>query len=133
MLTFQQFVSELARVDVALSPAEVRAMIVRLGEKVLQMGNLQNDGSLLVPVDCIIEAAQALGSQSLTEAVKALQTDQVASMLESADALVEKVSEARERRLREIVRKFQGEPDADRARGQWKRIEKEVFGVHYKA
>jgi hypothetical protein len=32
------------------------------------MGHLEEDGSLSIPVDCIVEAVQFLGSQRLNEA-----------------------------------------------------------------
>ena len=51
MLTFKQFVAELAREDVTLSPAEVQELTKRFGKKVLQMGHVEEDGSMLVPVD----------------------------------------------------------------------------------
>jgi hypothetical protein len=57
MLTFKQFVTELARKEVTVSPAEVEEMTRRFGKKVLQMGHLQEDGSMLISVDCILEAA----------------------------------------------------------------------------
>jgi len=51
MLTFKQFVTELASEDVTLSPAEMRETTARFGDKVLQMGHVEQDGSMLVPVD----------------------------------------------------------------------------------
>jgi len=33
--------------------------------------------------------------------------------------------------LREMIRRFQNEPDAGKAHDGWKRIEKEIFGVDY--
>ncbi len=131
MLTFQQFLAELAREDVLLSPAELQQMRKRFGEKILQMGHIEPDGSMLVPVDCIVEAAQSLGAQKLTEAAESINSKQVAAMFQSGEALVERVIEARERKLRELIRKFKDEPDADQSNRQWKQIEKEVFGVEY--
>ena len=131
MLTFTQFVTELAREEVTLSPVEVREMRGQFGDKILQMGHLREDGSMLVPVDCILEGAQALGSQTLSEAAAFLQSGTMVSMLRPAEALLEGVSEARERKLRELIRKFQSEPDTNRSHGQWKRMEREVFGVEY--
>jgi hypothetical protein len=52
-------------------------------------------------------------------------------MLQSGEALVERVGEARERKLRELIRKFQSESNETGARQQWKQIEKMVFGVDY--
>jgi hypothetical protein len=131
MLTFKQLVTELAREDVTISAAEVREMTKRFGNRVLQMGHLEEDGSMLVPVDCIIEATRSLGSQTLTEAAEIINDDQIVSMLQSGETLVERVIEARERQLRETIREFQNEPDTNKSRKQWKQIEKEVFGVDY--
>lgn len=131
MLTFRQFVTELANEDVTLSPAELRGMTARFGDRVLQMGHVEPDGSMLVPVDCIVEAARSLGTQALVEAAESFNNEQMASLLRSGEALVERVSQAREKKLREMIRAFQNEPDANKSNRQWKQIEKEVFGVDY--
>jgi hypothetical protein len=131
MLTFKQFVTELARAEVTLSPAEVRELTARFGDKVLQMGHVENDGSMSVPVDCIVEAARSIGTQALHEAADSMNGEQVVSFLQSGEELVAKVIEAREQKLRKMVRVFQSEPDAGRSHQQWQQIEKEVFGVDY--
>jgi len=131
MLTFKQFVTELASEDVTLSAPELREMAARFGDKVLQMGHVEQDGSMLVPVDCIVEAARSLGSQALIEAAESFQNERMASMLRSGEALVERVIEAREMKLRGMIRAFQNEPDSNKSSRQWKQIEKEVFGVEY--
>ena len=95
------------------------------------MGQMQEDGSMLVPVDCILEAARSLSVEKLTEAAETLQSKQMVSMLQSGKTLVRQVSEARERKLRQMVRQFQDEPDAIQSHKHWKQIEKEVFGVDY--
>ena len=94
------------------------------------MGQLQ-DGSMLVPVDCILEAARWLGVEKLTEAAETLHRNQMVSMLQSGKTLGAAGRRSRERKLRQMVRQFQGEPDAVQSHKQWKQIEKEVFGVDY--
>ena len=94
MVTFKQFVSELASEDVIVSPADVHEMTKRFGNKVLQMGHVQEDGSMLVPVQCIVEAARSLEGQALTEAAEIINNDQIVSMLRSGETLVERVVEA---------------------------------------
>jgi hypothetical protein len=131
MLTFKQFVTELASEDVTLSPAELRKMTARFGDKVFLMGHVEQDGSMLVPVDCIVEAARSLGTRGLIDAAESINNEQMASVLQSGEALVERVIEAREGKLREMIRTFRSEPDANNSQGQWKQIEKEVFGVDY--
>src|SRR4051812_2773479 len=131
MLTFKQFVTELARDEITLSADELREMISRFGEKVRQMGHIEGDGSMVVPVVCIVEAARSLGTQTLTEAAESINNEQMVSMLQSGEALVERVIEARERRLRQMIRDFQSEADPQKSHDQWKGIEKEVFGVDY--
>ncbi len=131
MLTFKQFVSELAREDVMLSPAEVQEMTARFGDKVLQMGHLEEDGSMLVPVDCILDAVLSLRTQALIEAAESINNEQMASMLRSGEALVQLVIEARERKLRQMIRTFQKERDNSESHKQWKHLEKEIFGVDY--
>ena len=46
MLTFIQFLEELSKDSVTLSPAEVEHMRNRFGDKVLRMGHLDEDGSM---------------------------------------------------------------------------------------
>jgi hypothetical protein len=131
MLTFKQFVTELAREDIVISPSEIEEMKLRFGAKVLQMGHLNEDGSMNVPVDCIVEAARSLETRTLTEAAEIINNEHVVSMLQSGESLVERVGEARERKLRQMIRNFQEEGDTSKSHSQWKQIEKEVFGVEY--
>jgi hypothetical protein len=95
------------------------------------MGHLQEDGSMLVPVDCVLEVAQSLGAQKLTEAAEILKSDEMVNMLQCGEILVERVGQARERKLRELIRKFQSESNDGDAGREWKQIEKMVFGVDY--
>ena len=131
MSTFTEFLEELAQKEIRLSAAEVQRMRDRFGDKTLQMGHLQEDGSMSIPLECVIEAVQSIGRRTLTEAVASLKNERMVSMLESAESLVESVGKARERRLRTMIGKFQGEPDNITAHRQWKQIEKEVFGVDF--
>jgi hypothetical protein len=133
MLTFVQFLEELTQQEVVLSPAEVQRVVDRYGPKTLQMGNLQEDGSLTVPVDCIVEAVLSLGNRALTEAVEGLRSEHVVPMLESIESLVERVAEARKRKLSKLIDEFQATPDEAKAKKQWKEIEKMIFGVDFDA
>src|ERR1035438_4775912 len=107
MLTFKQFLNELATEDATISPMEVAEMRQRFGDKVLQMGHRNEDGSMDVPVDCIVEAAQSLEAHTRTEAAEIINNEQMVSLLQSGEALVERVGEARERKLRQMIRNFQ--------------------------
>ena len=127
MLTFKQFINELAQEDVTISSTDVEEMRKRFGDKVLQMGHLNKDGSMNVPVDCIVEAARSLESHTLTEAAEIINNEHMVSMLRSGESLVERVGEAKERKLRQMIRNFQ-ESDTSTSHRQWKQIEKEVFG-----
>jgi len=131
MLTFIQFIEEIAQEDLTIPPADVERMRERFGDKVLKMGHPRPDGSMLVPVDCVLEAVQSLGPQTLAEAAETLKSDKLVSMLQSGETLVERVGEARERKLRDLIRKFQSESHETDVRTQWKQIEKMVFGVDY--
>ena len=131
MLTFKQFVTELAREDIVISPSEIRAMKHRFGDTVLQMGHLNEDGSMNVPVDCIVEAARSLEGHALTDAIEIINDKHAVSMLQSGESLVERVGEARERKLRRMIQTFQAEGDTVQSHGHWKQIEKAVFGVEY--
>jgi len=87
MLTFIQFIEEIAKRDLTIPPTDVERMRGQFGDKVLKMGHLQEDGSLLVPVDCVLEAAQSVGTQTLTEAAETLKSDEMVNMLQSAEVL----------------------------------------------
>lgn len=104
----------------------------RFGDETLQMGHLQEDGTMLVPVDCIIEAVRSLEHQNVTAAVEALKSEQVVSMLQSVETLVKRVGEARKRKLEQMVEKFQSESNDAKAHRQWKEIEKTIFGVQFR-
>lgn len=132
MLTFKELVSELAREEVTLSASDPQRMTARFGEKVLLMGHVESEGPMRIPVECIVEAASLMGSRRLTEARESLMSEEIASALRSGDALIKRVVEARDRMLRNMIRDFQNEPDAAVANGQWKNIEKEVFGVEFR-
>lgn len=131
MLSFVEFLEELAKDHVTLGTAEVQRMRERFGDKTLQMGHLNEDGSLSIPVSSIIEAVQSLGGRKLTEAVESLKSEEMVSMLESAEALVERVGEVQKWKLEQMVEKFQSEADDAKAHQQWKQIEKTIFGVDY--
>ena len=131
MPTFIQFVEKLAQEDLTIPIADVEGMRRRFGDKVFSMGHVQEDGSSLVPVDCLLEAAQSLEPQTLAQAVEALKNDEMVNLLHSGEVLVERVAEARERKLRELIRNFQSESNEADADRQWKQIEKAAFGVDY--
>jgi len=131
MVTFFQFIEEIAQKDLSISRSDVDRMRDRLGDKVFKMGHLQEDGSMLVPVDCVMEAAQTLGTQAVAEAAETLKRDEMVSMLQSGEALVDRVGQARERKLRALIRTFQSETVEANADALWKQIEKMVFGVDY--
>jgi hypothetical protein len=131
MLTLIQFVEEISKKDLPIPLFDVDRMRQQFGDKVLKMGHVQEDGSMLVPVDCLIEAAQSLESQTLAEAAETLKNGEMANLLQSGEALIQRVGEARERKLRELIRKFQSESNETDAHRQWKQIEKTVFGIDY--
>src|SRR6266568_2735558 len=116
MLTFVQLLEELAKQDVSLSPSEVQRMIERYGNKTLQMGTLNEDGSLSVPIECIVEAAQSLGNQTLSDAVEGLRSEQFMPMLESVGSLVERVNEAKKRRIVDLTRAVRDAPSETEAK-----------------
>jgi hypothetical protein len=131
MLSFVEFLEELSKDHINLGATEVQRMRDRFGDKTLQMGHLNEDGSLSIPVDSIIEAGRSLGGRKLTEAVESLKSEDMVSMLESAEALVERVGEVEKWKLEQMVEKFQSEEDDAKAHQQWKELEKTIFGVGY--
>jgi hypothetical protein len=54
-------------------------------------------------------------------------------MLESVESLVDRIAEARKRKLSRLIDEFQLTPDDDKAHKQWKEIEKMIFGVDFDA
>ena len=53
MLSFVQFIEEIAQKDRTVPAADVERMRARFGDK---LGHIPEDGSMLVPVDCVLEA-----------------------------------------------------------------------------
>lgn len=129
-LSFVQLLEELTQEEITLSPDEVRRMRERFGEKTLQMGNLREDGSMSVPVDCIVESVQSLAGRK-SEPAQAHKGEHMASMLESVETLVERVGEARKRKLARMVEAFQSDPDPANAHNRWKEIENTIFGEKF--
>ena len=78
-----------------------------------------------------MEAAHSLETQKLNEAVENLKSEQMVSMLESAETLVERVAEVERRKLERRIEEFQSERDGAKAPRQRTQIEKMVFGVDY--
>ena len=130
-MTFSQFVMELAGEDVTLSAPDVQRLRSRYGDKVMQMGSIEPDGSMRIPIDCVVIAARALRTGTLVDAARSIDNDQMFSLFDSGEALIEAVAAARERKLRTMIRIFQNESDADRSHQQWKQIEKEIFGLEF--
>jgi hypothetical protein len=117
MTSFQEFVADLARDEMTIAPAEVSEMRSRFGDKVLQMGHLQPDGSIVVPVDCIVAATRSSASKDAASPF--------------SEEFVDRVSEARRRKLERLVERFQSESDSGDVHRHWKEIEKLVFGVEF--
>ena len=129
MLTFAQFIEEIAQKDLVIPAAEVSRLKERFGDKVSRLGHLRQDGSMLVPVDCVVEAAQSLGAAELSEAAETLRNGEIVNLAHSDEMLLDRIGDARERKLRKLILDFQsGENSANQ---QWRQIEKTVFGVDY--
>ena len=129
MLTFVELLEGLAKQDVTLIPSEVHRMIERFGNKTLQMGTLNEDGSLSIPIECIVEAVQSLGNQTLVEALEGLRTEQFMPLLESVESLVERVSEARKRKIASLTRAVQNAPSETEAEAHCQKLQHLMFGV----
>src|SRR5947208_12188822 len=129
MLTFVEQLEGLAKQDITLNLAEVERMNEPFGNKTPQMGTLNEDGSLSVPVECIVEAVQSVGNQRLIEAVEGLRTEQFLPMLESVESLVERVSEAKKRKIARLTRTVQDAPSESEAKAHWQKLQHLMFGV----
>ena len=87
---------------------------------------------MLVPIDCILVAAQSLEPKVLSEAAEILNAEYMASVFRSGEVFIDRVIEAREQKLRALIQTFQAEPDSRKSHCQWRQIEKEVFGNAYR-
>jgi hypothetical protein len=114
--------------DFALTPAEVKRMVERYGDRTLQMGNLADGGSLQIPVDCILEAVRVLGNQKVGEALHGFQAERVATALESVETLMENVISARRRKVLALATAVQEAQSHEEALEPWKRLEDTLFG-----
>jgi hypothetical protein len=124
MLTFVDFLEELT-----LNPAQVRRMVDRCGPKVLQMGNLQEDGSLLVPVDCILELYslwKIVRAPTRSRAFAARISLRCWNRSTRSWSGSPRSANVTSRRL---IDEFQSTPDDEKAHEQWRHIEEVIFGV----
>ncbi len=92
-------------------------------------GTLNEDGSLIVPVECIVEAVQSLGNKTLIDALEGLRTQQFLPMLESVESLVERVSEAKKRKIVNLTRAVQDAPSESEAEAHWQKLQHLMFGI----
>jgi hypothetical protein len=129
MLTFIELLEELSHKEVLLGAADVERMTRRFGRKTLQMGTINGDGSLSIPLECILEAVHSLGNQKLAEVVQALKSERLVTMLESVESLVERVGEARKSRTAELAAAVQNAATEAEAKEHWRKLEHLMFGI----
>ena len=134
ILTLIQYLEELADTEraIAIPANEMERLVERFGDRVRRMGrwNASGDGSLEIPVCVIREAATQLGTQSLTEAVRELKTEQFTKLLEASSAafLIDKVTEAYHRHFRDLMNRYQNANDRDEATQIRDQLVREIFG-----
>lgn len=111
MLTFAQYISDIAQEEIVLTTAEVQKLKARFGETVGRMGHLKSDGSLIVDASLIRESALSLGRRELLEAAGT-----VAEPLMSPQAakLIERISELNRARYRALCQRYQDATDANK-------------------
>jgi len=70
MLTFLEFIKTASKKTITFTSAEVRQMREQVGDAVLELGDLQQDGSMVVSVGYLIEAAHALTTPGPTDLIE---------------------------------------------------------------
>jgi hypothetical protein len=107
--------------DLVINSKAVEEMIRVYGKRTLLMGTLKEDGSLSIPWDCYMEAAPLLNGSSLLAYRTGPQTV-------NYSAFIDKVGEARKRKVATLTKALQNAPNEDEAKKYWRRLEHLMFG-----
>ncbi len=128
MVTFTQFVSEMAQEEVILSPADVQRLKQQFGTTIVgKMGRLSaDDGSLIVDADIILEASASLGRKQFSEAAEAL-TSEATTGVSSVASLIERIAELNDRRFIELCQRCQDTTDRVEAGCLQREIIRQIF------
>ncbi len=134
MSTLIDYLEELADSDRVITvPAdEVDRLAERFGDRVRQMGqlNMNNGGSLEIPVSVIRDAATQLESQSLLAAVQELKSERFAELIDrsATSCLIEKISENYRGYFRDLMTRYQETTDPLETTRLRDQLLREVFG-----
>jgi hypothetical protein len=132
--TFIELLEEIADAKpvISIPSDDVERLARRFGARARQMGrwNVSTDGSLDIPIAVIREAAIELGSRTVHEALREIQTDSFAELFESSAAvlLIDKITEAYERHLRQVMSRYQSATSHAEEAQLRDRLVREVFG-----
>lgn len=128
MLSFVELLTEMARGEISVSAQDVQRLRDRFGDKTLQMGHLQPDGSMLIPTECVVAAAQKIGRNRLADAVENLHAGQIADLLHTVESLLDEVVESRQRLVHELATAVRDARTDEDAQPHWNRLDKLLFG-----
>ena len=134
MATFIEILEEIAGSTpvISIPSPDVDRLVHRFGGRVRQMGrwNVSTDGSLVIPIAVIREAALDLGSQTILDALAEIKTESFAQLMDSSAAvlLIDKISEAYNRYFRRMMNRYQNETDPAGTVKLRDQLVREVFG-----
>ena len=114
--------SRMPEEDFVIDPKTVEEMIQAYGKRTLRMGTLNKDGSLSVPMDCFKEAAAPLLNGA------PLLVHRAGPQMSDLGVVIDKVGEARLRKVAVLTKAVQDSPTEDEAKKHWQRLAHLMFG-----
>lgn len=136
MPTFIEVLEEIADAKpepvISISPSELDRLVRRFGDRARQMGrwNVGTDGSLDIPLAVVREAASHLGGRTLHEALREIKAESLHEFLELSAAvlLIDRIRDAYDRHVREIMDRYQGTTTPAEASQLRDQLVREIFG-----
>ena len=129
MLTLAHYLKEMAeQEDEFVVPSdEVEMLVDRLGSDVRSMGRWNSDGTLTMSRRMVAEALRGIAKQTLIDAALELETLTEIMDTPSAKTIVERLTAAKERQLREMMTEYQNTNDTHRMEDLERAIVREIF------
>jgi hypothetical protein len=131
MLTFIQFLEELATDELTIPASDMERMVSHFGTAVRGMGHLNSEGGLAIPIKVIQNAIARFEGHDLSEAVRELKSDkQLAEMLRLSEAsvLIGHITDAYREYFRELMTRYQNSSNPDESNRLRDQLVREVFG-----
>lgn len=118
MLTFSQYLREIADDEFTIPAVEVQTLVNRFGPSIYGMGIRSCEGTLTLSRSMVMEALKGIKKQCIVEAALILDSTQAFNEVldsSSADTIIERLNKAKSQRVAELVEELQNSPEGDRS------------------